>query len=594
VGTLLGGVRKQVHHLALVLGLLVMSGLMLRGYSTDSPTEDELTHMVRGIAYFRGADTRLSYAHPPLGNAWTALPVAWDSQVPDFEKLKGWKTATAATTTRSYVDKDYGFARAQLMKSRLAAMALGLLLVAYVYYFCLSIFGLRTALAALVLLTLNPILLAQCRYVTTDPAAMLGFSIAVGELVRYLRGGRFGVLRLSLGLSLAVLTKFSGLMLVPLALVVVLVCCVSGQGVYAEQPRKRRFLRFARDAALTVVGVVLAINVAYKFNDTGLRVGEILDRKEPSYWVSNMYPNLFERYTPLPKLPRALPIPVPYSYMFGIAGIRGHTDNGFTSYFWGKQLKKAPPHYYPVLLLIKNPPGLLALLAAAAVVFARSRKLSLTSWVLACSIAAFLAVASRSNLAMGVRHVLPIVPPLSILAARAFDVLWQQFPQEYAQLALCAVLGSVAVSAASAGPDYLGYFNVLAGGRKGGHQISIYGEDWGQDRERFAQLIKDRKLDPLYYDPQTAMRAQEMRYLGARYRPLRCGTKVSGAWVALHALTYRTHDVARCYPYLKGREPDLKVNDHILIWNVPKATSSSPESPTKREPEKLEPPPDER
>jgi hypothetical protein len=213
--------------------------------------------------------------------------------------------------------------------------------------------------------------------------------------------------------------------------------------------------------------------------------------------------------------------------------------------------------------------------------------------VLACSIAAFLAVASRSNLAMGVRHVLPVIPPLTILAARAFDVLWQQFPQEYAQAALFTVLGSVAVSAVGAGPDYLGYFNVLAGGRKGGHEISIYGEDWGQDRERFATLIKDRKLDPLYYDPQTAMRAQEMRFLGARYKTLRCGTKVSGAWVALHALTYRTHDVARCYPYLKGREPDLNVNDHILIWNVPKTTPNGPD-PVRREPEKLDQPPDER
>src|SRR5215207_3945577 len=205
---MLGGVRKQLHHLALVVGLIVMALLMLRGYSEDSPTEDELTHMVRGIAYFRGADTRLSYAHPPLGNAWTALPVAWDAKNPDINKLKGWRTATASTTTKAYVDKDYGYARAQLMRSRIAGMAVGLMLVAYVYYFCLSLFGLRTALAALALLTLNPVLIAQCRYVTTDPAAMLGFSVAVGELVRYLRGVRFGVVRVALGLSLAMLTKF--------------------------------------------------------------------------------------------------------------------------------------------------------------------------------------------------------------------------------------------------------------------------------------------------------------------------------------------------------------------------------------------------
>ena len=582
---MLGGVRKQLHHLALVVGLVVMSLLMLRGYSEDSPTEDELTHMVRGIAYFRGADTRLSYAHPPLGNAWTALPIAWDAQNPDIDKLKGWSTATASTTTKAYVDKDYGYARAQLMRARLMAMTVGLMLVAYVYYFCLSIFGLRTALVALALLTLNPVLLAQCRYVTTDPAAMLGFSVAVGELVRYLRGARYGVVRVALGLSLAMLTKFSGVTLVPLSFVITVVCCFTGQGPFANLPKKRRFIRLGQHVAVVLTGILLCINLAYKFNDTGLSVGEVLDRKEPSYWVSNMYPNLFERYTPLPSLPRGLRLPIPYSYMFGIAGIRGHSDNGFTSYFWGQKLKKAPPSYFPTLLAIKSPPALILLWVAAAFLFLRKRQLSFTSWVLASSVALFLAVASRSNLAMGIRHVLPVIPPLSILAARAFDLLWTGFPTQPVRVGLGLLLASLGVTGLTAGPEYLGYFNVFIGGRRGGHEISIYGEDWGQDRQRLAELVKSRKLEPIYYVPQTAMRAQEMKYLGMRYRTLRCGTRVSGAWVALHALTYRTHDLARCYPYVLGHAPDLAVNDHIFLWKIPKqggtpdAAKTEPERP---------------
>jgi hypothetical protein len=279
--------------------------------------------------------------------------------------------------------------------------------------------------------------------------------------------------------------------------------------------------------------------------------------------------------------------------MFGIAGIRGHSDNGFTSYFWGEKLKKAPPSYFPVLLAIKSPPALILLLAAAAFLVLRKRNLSLTSWVLTGSVATFLFVASRSNLAMGVRHVLPIVPPLSILAARAFDVLWTQYPSQQLRVPLGLTLGSLLVSAVSAGPDYLGYFNLFAGGRKGGHLISVYGDDWGQDRKRLAELVKARKLQPLYYVPQTAMRAQEMRYLGVHYRTLRCGMRVSDAWVALHALTYRTHDLERCYPYLVGRAPDLDVNDHVLLWKIPKL-GDAPDA-AKRDAERPDsPPPDER
>jgi hypothetical protein len=161
-----------------------------------------------------------------------------------------------------------------------------------------------------------------------------------------------------------------------------------------------------------------------------------------------------------------------------------------------------------------------------------------------------------------------------VLAARAFDVLWTSYPTRAVRWALGGVLGSASISALSAGPDYLGYFNLFAGGREAGHLISIYGEDWGQDRERLAVLARERKLEPLFYNPQTQLRAQEVRYLGLKYRPLRCGTRVQGAWVALHALTYRTSDIKRCYPYLLGREPDLTVNFHIYLWNIPKSDAA--------------------
>src|SRR5882672_729326 len=178
------------HHLALGLALVSMSLMMLLGSAKDSPTEDELTHMVRGIAYWQAPDTRLSYGHPALGNAWTALPVAFDADNPRIERLSGWKTATAAKVTKAYLEKDYGRARAQLMRARLAAMALGLLLVSYLFYWSRSLFGIRTALAVLLLTAFNPVIIAQCRYVTTDPPAMLGFVVGVGEFIRYLRGGK--------------------------------------------------------------------------------------------------------------------------------------------------------------------------------------------------------------------------------------------------------------------------------------------------------------------------------------------------------------------------------------------------------------------
>ncbi len=563
--------RAHAQHLALALALVTMSGLMLWGSRHESPTEDELTHMVRGIAYWQSHDTRLSYGHPALGNAWTALPVAFDANNPRIDSLKGWQTATAAKVAKAYVEQDYGRARAQLLRARLAAMALGLLLVSYVYYWCLSIFGLRTALVVLVLTAFNPVVIAQCRYVTTDPPAMLGFAIGVGELVRYLRGAKYSAYLMPLGLSLGLLTKYSGVILVPYALGTAAIVCGLGRGRFAGLTKKARWLGLAKDAGIAVVITTLCINVAYKFNDTGMSVGAILDKPEPQYWVSSRYDDLLERFTPLPKLPRALPIPVPYTYIFGIAGIRGHTTAGFTSFYWGEKVKKAPLSYFPVMLGIKNPPSLLLLLAAGLVLLVRRKRLSLESSAIAAGAAAFMLVATRSNLAMGVRHVLPVIPLLSILAGRSFEHCWELLPKLGQRYALCGLVGTTCISAVTAGPDFLGYFNLFAGGRKGGHRISIYGEDWGQDREKLADFVRERKLAPLYYDPMTATRALEAKYLKLPYKTLRCGMKVQGAWVAVHALSYRTRDLKKCYPFLRGRKVDLDVNDHIYLFKIPKA-----------------------
>ena len=563
-------------HLALALALVTMSLMMAWGSHEDSPTEDELTHMVRGIAYWQAPDTRLSYGHPALGNAWTALPVAFDADNPRIERLSGWKTATAAKITKAYLEKDYGRARDQLMRSRYAAMALGLLLVSYLYYWSRSLFGIRTALAVLALTAFNPVIIAQCRYVTTDPCAMLGFVVGVGEFIRYLRGGKFSIFLMPLGLSLGLLTKYSGVVLVPFALLVGAVVCGMGLGRFQGLPTAKRWLELGKHLAIASVITLLAVNVTYKFNDTGLTVGQILDKPEPRYWVSSRYDDLLERFTPLPKLPRGLRVPVPYTYIFGIAGIRGHTTAGFSSYYWGERIQKAPKSYFPVLLAIKTPLPELLLLAAGAVLLAKRRRLKLEVAAVMAGAGVFLLVATRSNLAMGVRHVLPVIPLLGVLAARSFDQLWDLWPKLWARVGLGGLLSSMLVSAVTAGPDFLGYFNVLVGGRRGGHQISIYGEDWGQDRVKLAQLVAEKKLTPLYYDPQTGTRALEAKYLKLPYKPVRCGMNPSQGWLALHALTYRTHDMDKCYPFLKGRQPDLQVNDHIYLFKLAPTTAADP------------------
>ena len=160
-----------------------MFALTLLGHRDDSPTEDEWAHVTRGIAYWQQSDTRLHYSHPPLANAISGLPLAGDPQNPNLAATAAWKQADVGRVALEYLKDDYPAARARLMRARIAAMlGFGVLLAAYVYFFCWTMFGPTTAVAATVLIAFNPTVIAQARYVTTDLAVACAATIAVGEL----------------------------------------------------------------------------------------------------------------------------------------------------------------------------------------------------------------------------------------------------------------------------------------------------------------------------------------------------------------------------------------------------------------------------
>ncbi|MBK8256633.1 MAG: phospholipid carrier-dependent glycosyltransferase [Polyangiaceae bacterium] len=368
-------VRKFSGFAFLLCVLGAMWVLMTRGYRDESPTEDEWAHTLRGISFWQQKDTRLHYAHPPLGNAITGLAVGRDPNNPRLDKMEHWKDANVGLTALEYIKKDYPRAREQLFSTRRVAMGFGIALAAYIFFFCLSTFGFSTAAVALVLVAFNPTIIAQTRYVTTDGPMACMATIAVGELARYITGksGKLGLLLMPLALSAAVLTKHSGLLLIPLFFVVVFVAVFKGVGRFAGIPRAARFRRAALHALLTGAILLVSVNALYKFNRTFLPIKEVLAATEPQYQVSQGYKQqLLEKNTPLGYLPQALPIPVPYTYVFGVACVRALNKGGFPSFFWGTPRSSGHVAYFPTVLTLKSPPSLLFLLLLG-VVLARTR-----------------------------------------------------------------------------------------------------------------------------------------------------------------------------------------------------------------------------
>jgi len=543
--------------------------LMLRGYRDDSPTEDEWAHLTRGISYFQGQDARLHSAHPPFANAVQGL-VSIGKDLPRFDESPHWHNADLAKIAYDFLRSDYQRARDLLMQARVMTMLFGLALAGYAFFWGATLFGPWTGLLAMCFVAFNPTVIAQARYVTTDMPAGTMLTIAIGELSRYLAGrtGKVATWLVPVWLGLAAMTKHTGALLIPIFAVLICAYYLLSKGRFSTaRPSWRRLLLY-----LFVGGCMtwLTINATYKFHRTFSSVGVLLETPEPPQWSSSGM--LLERTTPLTRLPQWLPVPFPHVYVYGLATMGQFNRKGFPSYFMGAPQRLGHPAYFPTMLAIKNPPAMLLGLLGGLWWLVRKRKFPSTPVVCVGTVTLILlALMMKSHINMGVRHAMPLVGTLSLLAGRGATAVLELAPGRWVPAIRWAFIGSAAFSAVTAGPFYLGYFNVFVGGRARGHEISIYGEDWGQDRGYFARYVKEHNLSPLYYNPMTRTRYEEVKYQGIKSRPLGCHfTPPPGSYAALHALSFKT-DTHDCWKWRHGLEPIAHINYHIYIWKMPES-----------------------
>jgi hypothetical protein len=128
-------------------------------------------------------------------------------------------------------------------------------------------------------------------------------------------------------------------------------------------------------------------------------------------------------------------------------------------------------------------------------------------------------------------------------------------------LAAAAAAESLAVH-----PHHLMFFNLWAGGPKGGPRYLVHGDDWGQDQRRLGEWIQRHSPDGVFYTYYTGMPEK----WGVRYKPPPC-TPRRGVY-ALHAVeVHRPRRMeAGCLDWLTVEPPDERIGYSIYIYYVNK------------------------
>jgi 4-amino-4-deoxy-L-arabinose transferase-like glycosyltransferase len=449
-------------------------------------TTDELAHIAGSVGLYESGRNIYMVEHPTLPRlvVGAALKIA-GVQYPKARGLTAVQARPDANVAGAEIafdgPVDYWTVLAVARRANLLFLALFLL---YTYLLGRYLANPLAGVLAVVFLSLDPNVLAHSALVTTDLPAAAGFLAATYHALRFTAHPSWHTTIIAgIALGLAMSCKFTCILLAPAILVLIV--------IRAFRHRRRGWLGYLITIPLVTFVTLWA---TYLFNIGRLEDQHLFDDEKT--W--NRIPQ-FVKHAPIP-----MPA-MPLGFMF-MAAI-GKT--GFPCYLNGQLDFNGHLAYFPEAIALKTPTAFvlaipLALIACA--VARRRQGMRVLCLLLPPSL--LLLTAMFGRLQIGIRHILPILPFLYLLVVF-------YLPRGRWVLALIPLILLAGIESARAHPDYLPFFNMLAGGPDNGQEyLADSNLDWGQDVARLAAWLKQRNAADYTIKVSGVRVARLVQYLG--------------------------------------------------------------------------------
>jgi hypothetical protein len=408
-----------------------------------SPTWDEPLHVASGHEYLSARNYTNDRSHPPLARIAFAFPLR-----------HAVLTGDDGLDRVGQLYQSPGDYMRGVTLSRRGNLLFVILAIAGVALWAVQLLGRTAAAIAAAIFALLPPVLAHGALATTDMAGTAGFALAMAAFQWWLgtpTWPRTALLALAVGFGLVAKFSFPLFFAIGAVTLMVMGPGLRGLAVSRSRSEKPRDPETARPRDLVFKGIVAFIGA--------------LALVDCVYFFG--------------KLPL---------FFKGFRDLLDHNFRGHDAYFLGNVTGAGWLHYFPVLLAIKTPlPALLLAIAGGWIAMKTKRHRELV--IIA---ALLLGSAMLSSLNLGVRHILPMYVPLSMLAALAIVTLWASRAR-WPIAALCAWL---LVNSLLAHPDYLPWANALAGRHP--ERVALDSNfDWGQDVLRLREEVQRRGISTL-------------------------------------------------------------------------------------------------
>ncbi|MCU1350438.1 MAG: hypothetical protein JWO56_3468 [Acidobacteria bacterium] len=601
--------------------LLAFFALVLGNIAGTCETFDEANHLAAGYTYLTTHDYRLNPEHPPLLKMVAALPLlghVWphDFRTPEVEDVhkgdaairllqQNWALALADQVPHYAFAHHlvYPFSQAALTRlgagdprevrgtapvgradflndaeslfrrARVAAALFGLLLGTIVFAWAYELFGWRGGVFALVVFAFEPNFIAHAGLVTTDVAVSAFFLATSYFLWRACRELTIAnAAGFALSFALALTSKFSAMLLLPIVAVLLLRQILRGAEWEGRRTLDSRPRRLAAACVLIIAtGAIAALTIwaiyGFRYTTVADPVREALGESTAVSQLTQVdilmrananpldgHPalaarvrqtaamaSLQEQYRDVPPLGairaaeqttepdlfgRAILFAarhhlLPEAYLYGFAYLR--TSSFYRpAYLDGAYSNQGFPGYFFRTTLLKTTiPALVAMLLAF---FAVLRRRGDRAFLLVPPLI-YVGVAVGSSIDIGHRHLLPALAFL-VVSCGAIAPKRRLLP-------VCALFAVAALfvfappwNPAPLFGHHLSYFNELAGGPRNGYEhLADSNLDWGQDLpalKRWLDANQVREPIALVYFGDADPRFRSIRHInggGYAYEP---------------------------------------------------------------------------
>jgi hypothetical protein len=325
-----------------------------------------------------------------------------------------------------------------LTLSRMMIVLVGIVLGYFVYRWGSSLYGRENAILSVILFSFSPNILAHTRLITPDLTITAFFFIAVYFLWRTLKlnslkhailGGVF--------LGFALLSKYSGLLLIPTILILVFIW-----------KAKRKTVNINHVLIIFVIGLALLI------------IG----------YGGNINP-----------------------YIQGIE-VQMQQAVGQSSFLFGEYSESGWWYYFIVAFFLKTPIPALIFLGVSFYLFSKKEnKQRIDELFLLLPALVVLLSFSIELKCIGLRYILPVYPFLFVFCGKIMNL---SIKKKMVKVAFLFLIVWYIGSSLFVNPHYLAYFNEFIGGPDNGDKYLVDSNiDWGQDLKGLKEYMDENNIE---------------------------------------------------------------------------------------------------